>query len=332
MSIDVIDDPNIDAIFIPLPNSLHFEWAVRAVRAGKHVLLEKPSVNNQTEAEFLYGLPELSQPNAPVILEAFHNRFHPAIHKFLDFISPEDVVHVETDSMIPAWGTAPDNIEFNYKLGGGSMMMLGTYNFAILRMIFGAEPSECLTCDTTGFNDGIHDKCDTAFTAKFQFPNGGIGEVKATMRGPYMWKPSEAKVTHREVVVPDSSLPTGQEKVRSRVVTMHGLLHAIVWHRIDVKDSYVIREINSRRPIKTWTESTSHKAYTFEEAGGKFTGLPGEPWWMSYRFQLEAFVNRIKGRKSQYWITGADSVNQMKMLDMAYNKSGLGLRPTSDYR
>ncbi len=103
---------------------MHYEWAVRAIRAGKHVLLEKPSVNTHAEASILFNLPELTGPNPPVLLEAFHNRFRPAVHKFLSFVSPADVVHAYTDSMVPGWLTAKDNIEFNYELGGGSMMML----------------------------------------------------------------------------------------------------------------------------------------------------------------------------------------------------------------
>jgi len=141
---EIIDDPNIDAIYIPLPNSLHFEWTVRAIRAGKHVLLEKPSVSNSTEAKLLYNLPELSQPNAPVVLEAFHNRFHPAVHLFRSFINPDDVVHVHTDSMVPWLMVGKDNIGLNYSLSGGCMMMLGGYNFNILRLIFDDEPEECL--------------------------------------------------------------------------------------------------------------------------------------------------------------------------------------------
>ncbi|KXX75966.1 D-xylose 1-dehydrogenase (NADP(+)) 2 [Madurella mycetomatis] len=330
---EILEDPNIDAIFIPLPNGLHYEWAVRSVRAGKHVLVEKPSVCTETEAKILFNLPELSQPDGPVILEAFHNRFHPAVHKFLSFVSPADVVHIHTDSMVPWWFTHKDNIEFNYKLGGGSMMALGTYNFGMLRMAFQAEPEECLSCTTNVFGDGIHDQCDIDFRAQFRFPNGGIGEATTTLRGPgYWWKPSEARVTHKEVVVLDKSLPESQEKVRTRVVTIHGYMHAVAWHRIDVKDSYVIRDKVDGRPISKWTESSSHKAYTFDEAGGEFAGLPGQDWWMSYRHQLEQFVNRIKGRKTQYWVSGEDSINQMRMLDMAYEKSGLGLRPTSSFR
>ncbi|KAE9363237.1 putative oxidoreductase [Stipitochalara longipes BDJ] len=329
---EVIDDSNIDAIYIPLPNNLHFEWTVRAIRAGKHVLLEKPSVSNSTEAKLLYNLPELSQPNAPIVLEAFHNRFHPAVHLFRSFINPADVVHVHTDSMVPWLMVGKDNIGLNYNLSGGCMMMLGGYNFNILRLIFDDEPEECLTCDTNVFKDGVHDKCDYDFKVKFRFPNGGIGEATSTFKGSLLWKPSEARVTMKEVVVHDKLLPSTQEKVVSREVTLHGFLNAIVWHRIDVKDSFVIRNKVDRQPIKKWVESKSHKAYTYKEAGGKFADLPGEDWWMSYRWMLEEFVNRVKGRQTQYWINGEDSSKQSSMVDMAYEKSGLGLRPTSSFR
>ncbi|KAJ5802193.1 oxidoreductase [Penicillium pulvis] len=328
---DMLDDPNIDAIFIPLPNSLHFEWSVKSIRAGKHVLLEKPSTSNSSEANILFNLPELSLPNAPVLLEAFHNRFHPAVHFFLSFIDPAAVVHVHTDSMVPVFITDKGGIEFNYDLSGGSMMMMGTYNFSILRMIFGAEPTECLECQTSIFGDGVHDRCDYRFAAKFAFPNGGVGEAMTTMRGSIFWKPSEARVTMKEVVVVDKTIPETQEKVRTRKVTLHGFMHAFVWHRIDVEDSYVIREKVEGMVVKAWVESESHKAYRYKDAGGEFRDSPGETWWMSYRYQLEEFVNRVKGRKTRYWVSGDDSLNQMKMIDMAYEKSGLGLRPTSAF-
>lgn len=75
---DLLDDPAIDAVYNPLPNGLHFEWTYKALAKGKHVLLEKPSTSNAAEAEKLFHSPLLSQPNAPVLFEAFHNRFTPA--------------------------------------------------------------------------------------------------------------------------------------------------------------------------------------------------------------------------------------------------------------
>ncbi|KAJ5669869.1 oxidoreductase [Penicillium macrosclerotiorum] len=328
---ELLDDPNIDAIFIPLPNGLHFEWAIRAIRAGKHVLVEKPSVSNAAEAKALFTMLELSQPNAPLLLEAFHHRFHPAIQLFRSFITSADVVHAYTDSMVPWVLTSKENIEFNYSLSGGSMMNLGTYNFGMLCIIFNDEPEECLKCDTSIFGDKLHDKCDYDFKAQFRFPGGGIGEATTSLRGPVLWKPSEARVTMCEVVIPDTSLPPTQEKIRTRQKTLHGFIHSFIWHRIDVNDSYVIRDTRNRQPLKSWVESQSHKAYSFKEAGGHFANLPGEDWWMSYRYQLEEFVNGVKGRPTQYWVSADDSIQQMRMIDMAYEKSGLGLRPTSSF-
>ncbi|EXJ89100.1 hypothetical protein A1O3_02164 [Capronia epimyces CBS 606.96] len=328
---EVLDDPNIDAVFIPLPNSLHFEWSLRAIRAGKHVLLEKPATANAIEASILFSQPELSKPGGPVLLEAFHNRFHPSIRAFRSLINPAEVEHVHTDCMVP-WVLADKNgIEFNYDLAGGSIAHIGTYTFTLLRLIFDAEPEECLSCETRTFGDGIHDRCDKSSKVSFRFPNGGIGEGTSTLWGPLLWKPSEARVTHRQVVVPDNTLPSDQEKLLTRQVTLHGFMQAFIWHRIDVKDSYVIRNKVDGQPVKTWVESKSQKVYSYKDAGAEFANVPGEDWWMSYRYQLEEFVNRVKGRRTQTWIGAEDSINLMKMVDMAYEKSGLGLRPTSSF-
>jgi predicted dehydrogenase len=81
---------------VPLPNSLHYERAVNSIKAGKHVLLEKPSVSNSIEVEILFNLPELSQPNGPVILEAAHFRFHLTWSLFMSHVTSADVIHVDS--------------------------------------------------------------------------------------------------------------------------------------------------------------------------------------------------------------------------------------------
>ncbi|RVX73562.1 hypothetical protein B0A52_02450 [Exophiala mesophila] len=326
---ELLDDPNIDAIYIPLPNSFHFEWAVRSIRAGKHVLLEKPAVSNSIEAEALFRLPELSQPNAPVLLEALHARFYPSWRLFQSLVSPADIEHVQTKTMIPWWGTSKGDIHFNYNLSGGTMMAMGTYNFAMIRGLFAAEPVECLECETHVYPEEAHKNCDIDFKAKFRFPNGGIAEAESTLHGPTIWRPSHATVTQREVPVKEPSLPADQTKMMKRELTLQGLLFGIVWHRIDIKDTYTIR--HKDKVLKTWTETESRKAYSFEDAGGEFAEFPGEAYWMSFRHMLEQFVNKVKGRPTQTWISTEDSISQMKMLDMAYEKSGLGTRPTSAY-
>ncbi|KAI1827812.1 putative oxidoreductase [Xylaria intraflava] len=331
---EIIDDPNIDCVFIPLPNSMHFEWAVKAIRAGKHVLLEKPSVSNTTEAETLFNLPELSKPDGPVLMEAFHNRFHPAWALFTSLVKPEEVAHVVSKFSIPWWGTSKGDIGFNYSLSGGTMMHIGTYNFAAIRDVFGAEPEECLSCDVGIFkgNPMAMDKIDGSFKTTFRFPNGGIAEAEGSFRGGTILTPSSVVVTHKEVVVPDDMLPPSQQKSLTREVTIYEFIQSVAWHRVDIKDAFVIRNSKDNKVIKKWEEKKSQKAYTFREAGGQFSELPGETFWSSYRHQLEQFVNRVKGRETRYWIDRQDSVNQMRMVDLAYEKSGLGRRPTSTFK
>lgn len=329
--LEILDDPNIDAIFIPLPNGLHFEWAVRAIRAGKHVLLEKPSVSNSTEAEILFNLPELNQPNGPVLLEAFHSRFYPSWALFNSLVDPAEVEHVESRSMIPWWASNKDQIHFNYNLSGGTIMAMGTYNFAALRLLFGESPEECISCDVKAYTDGIHDKCDYEFKATFRFPNGGTGVASSTLMGETVMKPSWVTVKTRETTIPNNNLPVGQQQYQKRELTLQGLIHGVFWHRIDIKE---INEVRTKdgQVVRQWEETTSRKAYTWKEAGGEFSHLPGETHWMSYRHQLEQFVNKVKGRKTQFWVEREDSIAQMKMVDMAYERSGLGPRPTSSFK
>ncbi|CAD0094264.1 unnamed protein product [Aureobasidium vineae] len=149
---DILDDPNIDCVFIPLPNGLHYEWAIRAIRAGKHVLLEKPSTSNATEAKILFNMPELFQPDAPVILEAFHTRFYPSWNLFKSLIDPADVVHVTSTSMIPWWASSKDDIHFNYFISGATMIKCKTLQ---------VHQNGSLAIDATSRNYDVNTECNS---------------------------------------------------------------------------------------------------------------------------------------------------------------------------
>ena len=86
------------------------------------------------------------------------------------------------------------------------------------------------------------------------------------------------------------------------------------------------------RVLEKWKESRSQKAYTPREAGGALARLNGEDYWISFRCQLEQFVNRVKGRGTEYRVDREDSRLQMKMVDMADETSGLGVRPSSGFQ
>ncbi|KAJ2994519.1 hypothetical protein NUW58_g1537 [Xylaria curta] len=151
---DVLDDPNINCVYIPLPNGLHYVWAQRALKAGKHVLLEKPSVNNSTEAERLFLPPTPAPPSSPsastqpVLLEAVHSLFHPAWALFMSHVTPSAVASAKSSLWVPRWFFGPDNIRYNFELGGGALMDLGSYTASALTRIFGSVAEECVDCET----------------------------------------------------------------------------------------------------------------------------------------------------------------------------------------
>jgi predicted dehydrogenase len=335
VSLALLDDPTIDAVYIPLPNGLHYEWTLKALAKGKHVLLEKPSVSNATEAELLFHHSLLSQPSAPVLLEAFHYRFQPAWQKFLSLLDRPNIASAYANAWVPGKLLfSRDDIRFRWELAGGAMNDLAGYPSTAVRDMFGTEPEECLSCVVDPCPKP-RELCDQGFKAEFGFPNGGKGTIEGSLWAS-LWKTvaeaPKAVAKHREVKdeADQNGLPEGQEKFRTRTVTFRDYLFAAVWHSIDVENEFVVREKASGKEIKRWKEKQSTKAYTWHEMG---VDQPGEPWWVSYRWQLEVFVDRVRGRPgSGVWLDGEDGINEMKMIAMAYDKSGLPQRPTSEFR
>jgi predicted dehydrogenase len=135
---DLLADPEIDAIYNPLPNSLHAEWTIRALKAGKHVLCEKPFASNLHEAE---EMARTAHETGLVLSEAFAYRYHPLSARVKEIIASGElgaVRHIEAQFcfLLPS----PNNIRFNYKLAGGALMDCGCYPISLIRHLAGAEP------------------------------------------------------------------------------------------------------------------------------------------------------------------------------------------------
>ncbi|CAH0023725.1 unnamed protein product [Clonostachys rhizophaga] len=321
----ILDDPKIDCVYIPLPNGLHYEWAIKALEAGKHVLVEKPSVSNSKEAELLFNSPLLKEPNSPVILEAFHYRFQPHWQFFLTLLDQPNIELAHTSGFVPSIIFGKDDIRFQFSLAGGALMDLGAYGVSALRQTFGVEPEECLEAN---FNimPGTEGKIEHGWNVKWRMANGGTAISEGSLQAKLtQFGAPRVAVTHRQSKVEEEGLPSGQEKWVIRKVVLFNFMVGTFWHRIDVEDNFELRESETGKVVKKWTEKTSRKAYTFKEAG--LEG-PGEDWWMSYRHQLEQFVNRVKGRETRTWVASEDSIAQMRMIDMAYEKGGLPIRPS----
>jgi len=173
----LISDPDIDAVFIPLPNSLHCEWAIKALDAGKHVLCEKPMASNADEAE---RMSVAADKNDRVLMEAFHWRYHPVAGRLLEILTSGElgtIQNVELVGYLPWIIFSSDNIRFNYNLAGGALMDFGCYAVNLIRFIMKEEPV-VTQAHATLYKPQI----DESMQASFAFPSGGTASIDCSLR------------------------------------------------------------------------------------------------------------------------------------------------------
>src|SRR4051812_7378145 len=136
---DLLADPDIDAVYIPLPNHMHVPWSLRAIAAGKHVLCEKPIGLSVIEAEELVdgaaARPELK------VMEAFMYRFHPQWQTARQLVQSGRIGALRTiHTQFSYFNDDPLNIRNQRGIGGGALMDIGCYPISLSRFLFGGEP------------------------------------------------------------------------------------------------------------------------------------------------------------------------------------------------
>jgi predicted dehydrogenase len=134
----LLADTAIDAIYNPLPNGLHGHWTIAALRAGKHVLCEKPFTANADEAE---SVAAVARASGRVVMEAFHYRYHGLTARMLDILESQelgDIRHLDTWLCFPL---PVADIRWELNLAGGALMDAGCYAVHLLRTLAGAEPT-----------------------------------------------------------------------------------------------------------------------------------------------------------------------------------------------
>ncbi len=132
---ELLEDGSLDAVYIPLANSLHAEWATAALEAGRHVLCEKPLASNGDQAVAMVDAAERSNR---LLVEAMHWRYHPVANRMIELgrlVGPLRRVEARFSISVPT-----DNIRFDLELAGGSFMDLGCYCVHMVRTVVGAEP------------------------------------------------------------------------------------------------------------------------------------------------------------------------------------------------
>jgi len=177
---ELLADPEIDAIYNPLPNHLHVPWSIKALQAGKHVLCEKPialtSAEAQTLADVARQYPQIK------VMEAFMYRFHPQWQRARQLVLEGDIVELRTiQSFFSYYLDDPNNIRNRDDVGGGGMLDIGCYTVSLARFIFGAEPNRVF--GTVEYDPQL--KIDRLASAILDFGRGTSTFTCATQLVPY---------------------------------------------------------------------------------------------------------------------------------------------------
>ncbi|WP_424766875.1 Gfo/Idh/MocA family protein [Paenibacillus sp. sgz302251] len=135
----LLEDDSIDVVYIPLPNHLHKEWAIRAAEAGKHILCEKPLALTAKEAE---EMAEASAKAGVLLSEAFMYRFHPRYEMIKEVIAAGEIGEIRGIRSAFTFNSAADkgNVRFRKAWGGGSIYDVGCYPINAARLLLGKEP------------------------------------------------------------------------------------------------------------------------------------------------------------------------------------------------
>jgi predicted dehydrogenase len=137
---ELLADPDIDAVYIPLPNHLHAEWTIASAAAGKHVLCEKPLALSAADAQRMVDACDAA---GVCLYEAFMYRFHPSWLAVRDLLASGRIGDLRgIDVWFSYFNDDPTNIRNILEVGGGAMWDIGCYAVSVARLLFGAEPEE----------------------------------------------------------------------------------------------------------------------------------------------------------------------------------------------
>jgi predicted dehydrogenase len=172
----LLQDPEVEVVYIPLPNSMHATWAIAAMRAGKAVVCEKPLAANADEGVEMQKVVE--ETGLPFI-EAVHYRYHPMAQRLRELVQSGGLGklhHISIHIHLPSDFFGANDIRFSYNLGGGAAMDPGCYCVNVTRFITGEEP---MVVEATP--EMLNAEVDRTMTAKLRFPSGCTAELSTSL-------------------------------------------------------------------------------------------------------------------------------------------------------
>ena len=171
---DLLADPQVEAVYIPLPNTLHAEWTIKALQAKKHVLCEKPLAANEEEAKTMFAA---AKENGVLLMEAFAYQHSPYIAAVAEAVHSGvigDVRYMESCFLTSDYN--PQNIRMRRDTLGGTTYDLGVYSASLTQRILGAEPKDVQAIATFS-----PDHIDLLCTAILTYESGAVAKVESGM-------------------------------------------------------------------------------------------------------------------------------------------------------
>jgi D-xylose 1-dehydrogenase (NADP+, D-xylono-1,5-lactone-forming) len=173
---ELLADPDIEAVYNPLPNSMHVEWTLRALEAGKHVLVEKPFGRRPDEVAQAF---DVADSAGLVLMEAFMYRHHPQMHKLRELVENGAIGELRMILASFHGQMASDDIRMRPELDGGALMDLGCYCISGARLLAG-EPLVVFGQQVLG-PSGV----DLRFAGLLRFDNDVLAEIDCAFQMPF---------------------------------------------------------------------------------------------------------------------------------------------------
>jgi xylose dehydrogenase (NAD/NADP) len=176
---ELLEDPDIDVVYVPLPNALHGEWVMRALSQGKHVLCEKPLVTSVSELD---NIRTMASASDLVVIEAFMSLHHPQAGIVKKMIANGDI---GTPRIAQAWfgytlEDDPGNVRLNSGLHGGSFWDVGVYPNSMLVFLLDGPPMSVMATKVDGAS-GV----DVSFVGQMQFPGDLVAQIWSSFCTPF---------------------------------------------------------------------------------------------------------------------------------------------------
>lgn len=194
---ELLDDPEVQAVYIPLPNSMHKEWAIKAMHKGKHVLCEKPIALNAAECRDMI---DTARDNGVLLMEAFMYRYTDRVRRIKEVLDSGEIGRLRyIQSTFRFLLNRPNTIKERPELGGGSLYDVGCYPVNFLGMVTGQLPesyvSQCV----------VENGVDTIFSAVLKYPDGVISSINSGFNA-FNQMNSEIVGTKGRIEIPDTFL------------------------------------------------------------------------------------------------------------------------------